>query len=391
MPEKQKGVVPRLRFPEFRDAGEWGRYKFGELLTLEYGISLPEGSRLDGPIPVVGSNGIVGFHSKAIVSGPAIVIGRKGSVGEVNWIGLDCYPIDTTFYVKLKFQNALLIFIKLLLENANLTTLSDNGAVPGLNRNDVYFLKTALPSEAEQQKIADCLSSLDEAIDLEAQKLDALKTHKNGLMQQLFPREGETIPRLRFPEFRDAGEWEVKQLGEVCELNPPSAQLPASFIYIDLESVESGRLLQKKKIEKRNAPSRAQRVLKKGDILYQMVRPYQKNNFLFNIDDFNDYVASTGSAQLRAYNSECFLFQLIHTDEFVDKVLAKCTGSNYPAINSSDLAAIYVAIPYPEEQQKIADCLSSLDEVITLQTQKLDALKAHKNGLMQQLFPQEVD
>jgi len=132
-------------------------------------------------------------------------------------------------------------------------------------------------------------------------------------------------------------------------------------------------------------------VLKKGDILYQMVRPYQKNNFLFNIDDFNDYVASTGSAQLRAYNSECFLFQLIHTDEFVDKVLAKCTGSNYPAINSSDLAAIYVAIPYPEEQQKIADCLSSLDEVITLQTQKLDALKAHKNGLMQQLFPQEVD
>jgi len=220
MPEKQKGVVPRLRFPEFRDAGEWGRYKFGELLTLEYGISLPEGSRLDGPIPVVGSNGIVGFHSKAIVSGPAIVIGRKGSVGEVNWIGLDCYPIDTTFYVKLKFQNALLIFIKLLLENANLTTLSDNGAVPGLNRNDVYFLKTALPSEAEQQKIADCLSSLDEAIDLEAQKLDALKTHKNGLMQQLFPREGETIPRLRFPEFRDAGEWEVKQRGGGLRIEP---------------------------------------------------------------------------------------------------------------------------------------------------------------------------
>ena len=182
-------TTPRLRFPEFRDAGPWERYKFGELLTLEYGGSLPEESRLDGSIPVVGSNGVVGFHSEALVSGPIIIVGRKGSVGEVNWIESDCYPIDTTFYVKLKFQNSLLIFIKLLLENANLTRLSDNGAVPGLNRNDVYVLKTALPSEAEQQKIADCLSSIDELIELQTKKLEALKAHKKGLMQQLFPQE----------------------------------------------------------------------------------------------------------------------------------------------------------------------------------------------------------
>jgi len=182
-------TTPRLRFPEFRDAGEWERYRFRELLTLEYGASLPEESRLGGVIPVVGSNGVVGFHNQALISGPVIIVGRKGSVGKINWIESDCYPIDTTFYVKLESQDTLLAFIKLLLENTNLTFLSDNGAVPGLNRNDVYVLKTALPCEAEQQKIAECLSSLDEVINLQTQKLDALKAHKKGLMQQLFPQE----------------------------------------------------------------------------------------------------------------------------------------------------------------------------------------------------------
>ncbi|MBT8763093.1 restriction endonuclease subunit S [Desulfohalobiaceae bacterium Ax17] len=182
-------TVPRLRLPEFRDTGPWTRYRFGELLTLEYGSSLPEESRLDGSIPVVGSNGVVGFHKEALISGPVIIIGRKGSVGEVNWIESDCYPIDTTFYVKMKSPNCQLFFVKLLLENSHLPSLSDNGTVPGLNRNDVYVLKTALPRESEQQKIAECLSSIDELIELQSQKLEALKAHKKGLMQQLFPQE----------------------------------------------------------------------------------------------------------------------------------------------------------------------------------------------------------
>jgi len=196
-------------------------------------------------------------------------------------------------------------------------------------------------------------------------------------------------PRLRFPEFRDAGPWEVKRLGDVCEVNPASPDLPDDFIYIDLESVESGRLLRKNRVKRDNAPIRAQRLLKQGDILYQTVRPYQRNNLLFTIDDGEEYVASTGYAQLRAYESGRFLFQLLHTDAFVYQVLARCTGTNYPAINSSDLEIISVPFPSLCEQQKIADCLSSLDELIELQAKQLEALQAHKKGLMQQLFPRE--
>ena len=199
-------------------------------------------------------------------------------------------------------------------------------------------------------------------------------------------------PKLRFPEFEDAGEWEKKPLKEIAKINPTNEGLPDSFVYIDLESVEAGELKAKAKIAREGAPSRAQRVLERGDIIYQVVRPYQRNNLLCDFKDGDDYVASTGYAQIRARGSNGFLYQAIHTDIFVNRVIAKCTGSNYPAINCSDLAEIYLGIPPALlEQRKIAACLSSLDELISAESRKLEALKMHKKGLLQNLFPSVGD
>jgi len=386
---KKKAMVPKLRFPEFRDTGPWERYKFGELLTLEYGGSLPEESRLDGSIPVVGSNGVVGFHSEALVSGPVIIVGRKGSVGEVNWIESDCYPIDTTFYVKLKFHNSLLVFIKLLLENANLTSLSDNGAVPGLNRNDVYVIKTALPSEAEQQKIADCLSSLDEVIEFQTKRLEVLNAHKKGLMQQLFPREGETTPRLRFPEFRDAGPWEVKRLGEIIE--EFRKQSTVQDEYEVLTSSRKGLLRQKEYYEEN-------RITAKDNIGFNIIPPnyitYRSRSddrrFYFN----ENTLGITGIISVYypvfriTEGSNKFIVEMLNHSWI--EVGKRSVGTSQTVLSVNELKRLKMPIPSPPEQQKIADCLSSIDEVIELQTKKLEALKAHKKGLMQQLFPQEV-
>jgi len=197
-------------------------------------------------------------------------------------------------------------------------------------------------------------------------------------------------PKLRFPEFRQAKGWTEKPLHEVAQINSGNDGLPESFVYIDLESVEAGKLRAKTRILRNGAPSRAQRLLKRGDIIYQIVRPYQRNNWFCEFDDDDTYVASTGYAQLRAKGSNHFLYQSVHADPFVERVIAKCTGSNYPAINSSDLAQIELPLPptLPEEE-KIAECLSTLDELIGAESQKLDALKTHKKGLMQQLFPRE--
>ncbi|MDO8365854.1 MAG: restriction endonuclease subunit S [Saprospiraceae bacterium] len=197
------------------------------------------------------------------------------------------------------------------------------------------------------------------------------------------------VPKLRFEEFQEAGVWEEKQLSQICEVNPSIKELPKTFVYVDLESVEAGILLQKKIIPLEGAPSRAQRLLKNGDIIFQTVRPYQKNNYFFQPKDKLDYVASTGYAQLRANQSNAYLFQYLHNDRFVDRVLEKCTGSNYPAINSSDLAGIIVEIPELPEQQKIAAFLTSIDDLITAQNEKIKALQVHKKGLMQQLLPAE--
>nr|WP_302577768.1 restriction endonuclease subunit S [Methanobrevibacter arboriphilus] len=165
------------------------------------------------------------------------------------------------------------------------------------------------------------------------------------------------VPELRFEEFNK--KWDEKNLNEVTCINPVNSKLPESFFYIDLESVENGILNKKIKISKKNAPSRAKRILKENDILYQMVRPYQKNNLFFNYKNEN-YVASTGYAQIRTKQNPYFIFQIIHTSKFVNNVLKMCTGTSYPAINSSDLGKIKVIIPSINEQEKIAIFLSNI-------------------------------
>ena len=197
------------------------------------------------------------------------------------------------------------------------------------------------------------------------------------------------IPKIRFSRFSE--EWKEEKLSNVCKVNPNSGILPEKFIYIDLESVENGLLLKENYIDLSDAPSRAQRQLIKDDILFQTVRPYQKNNFYFDkIDTEFKYVASTGYAQLRANEDSKFLYQYLHTQNFVNNVLEKCTGTSYPAINSSDLSKIIIYKPSLEEQQKIGDFFTLLDKRIEQQEQKIALLKDYKKAMMQKIFSQKI-
>ncbi len=182
--------------------------------------------------------------------------------------------------------------------------------------------------------------------------------------------------------------WREVQLQEFSEINPSSQALPDSFIYIDLESVEKGKLKKKKTVSLKEAPSRAQRKLKRGDIIFQMVRPYQRNNYYF--DQEESYVASTGYAQLRTQNSKLFLYFLVHTDNFVNNVLACCIGSNYPAINIKDLSKIKIKIPPLPEQKRIVAVLETWDKYLELLDKKIKVKKKIKKGLMQRLLSGEV-
>ena len=241
-------------------------------------------------------------------------------------------------------------------------------------------LNIAVPNIQEQTKIASFLSAVDEKISQLTQKHELLSQYKQGMMQKLFSQQ------LRFKaddgsEFR---EWEEKELKDIAEINPKSKKLPESFIYIDLESVEKGQLLLQKNIELQDAPSRAQRLLAKGDVLFQMVRPYQQNNYYFNLS--GEYVASTGYAQIRTKLDSKFIYYALHEKTFLDEVMNRCTGTSYPAINSSDLSSIEILIPCLEEQTKIANFLSAIDQKIEVVAQQIEQAKTWKKGLLQQMF-----
>jgi len=168
-----------------------------------------------------------------------------------------------------------------------------------------------------------------------------------------------------------ANAWEQRRLGEVAELNP-KASLPGKFEYVDLESVIGTDLINHRTENRSTAPSRAQRLAQQGDVFYQTVRPYQKNNYLFE-KSCNDYVFSTGYAQMRPNIDSRFLFCILQSDSFVKVVLDNCTGTSYPAINSTDLSNIEVAIPVDRaEQVKIGSIFKKLDNLITLHQRELE-------------------
>lgn len=195
-------------------------------------------------------------------------------------------------------------------------------------------------------------------------------------------------PKLRFKEF--SGEWEFNRLSKVCEINPKSREIPDEFFYIDLESVVKGELIKENIVIKEEAPSRAQRSLSPKDVLFQTVRPYQNNNYYFKRDRELPTVASTGYAQLRSHRNSEFLYYLIHTHRFGKNVLLRCTGSNYPAINTTDLSEIEIHYPSIKEQEKIASLFSLIDDKISLQSEKVEKLKDYKKGMMQKIFSREL-
>jgi type I restriction enzyme S subunit len=279
---------------------------------------------------------------------------------------------------------------------AFLSPLCQKGAKNTLQITNTTFLSGRLPlptQPAEQKNIAECLSSVDELIAAHARKLDALKTLKKGLMQQLFPREGETKPRLRFPEFQNAGEWEEKKLGDV-----------ASFF--------KGKGLSKADIaaEGRHPCIRyGELYTHYGEVINEIIsRTDVADADLFFSQSNDVIIPGSGETKLDIAKASCVMhddvalggdlnvIRTAHNGVFLSYYLngpkrldiAKVAqGHTVVHLYPSQLQKLAIVLPKKTEQKRIADCLTTLDDLIAAQTQKVEALKTHKKGLMQQLFP----
>lgn len=183
------------------------------------------------------------------------------------------------------------------------------------------------------------------------------------------------------------GDWEQRKFGELAVFNPKE-ELPDEFEYVDLESVVGTEMLSHRTENKATAPSRAQRLAHTGDLFYQTVRPYQKNNYLFEMPD-KHYVFSTGYAQLRPFIDGYFLLSLVQNGKFIKMVLDNCTGTSYPAINANDLAKIEVFSPKNEhEHQQIGAYFRQLDNLITLHQREIDRIVCLRKAMVEKMFPQ---
>ena len=258
-------------------------------------------------------------------------------------------------------------------------------SIKGITKEDLLLKKISLPEIEEQSAIGSLFRTLDNLLSSYKDNLANYQSLKATMLSKMFPKAGQTVPEIRLDGFE--GEWEVKKLKNVVQINPKSA-LPEKFKYIDLESVVGTRINKIREEYKETAPSRAQRLAEKGDIFYQTVRPYQKNNYLFKLDDV-DYVFSSGYAQLRPKRTSChsdFLLTLLQDNKFLSKVLDRCTGTSYPAINAKDLVEISIVIPKVEEQQAIGSYFSNLDNLINSHQEKISQLETLKKKLLQDMF-----
>ena len=227
----------------------------------------------------------------------------------------------------------------------------------------------------EQQKIADCLSSLDELIEAREQKCNALKRYKKGLLQRLFPAEGETTPRWRFPEFRDSGEWKEKKIADVC-----SVATGKSNTQDKVSDGEYPFYVRSATIEKSNKYLYDEEaVLTVGDgvgtgkIYHYVNGKYDLHQRCYRLFGFKKILG-------------IFLFYFFSTF-FYNRVSKMTAKNSVDSVRMNMITDMPIFLPTLPEQQKIADCLSSLDDRIAAEEERLATLREHKKGLMQQLFP----
>ena len=264
----------------------------------------------------------------------------------------------------------------------NATTVGASMCRRNVEWETLYEQPLFLPSTDEQDKIASFLSILTQRIDAQQKYVATLKKYKRGLQNRFFFKRSHLSSKPSEIDSHD-----VKPLGSVVHINPKTGALPEAFIYIDLECVESGVLNSKKLLSRNSAPSRAQRLLEEGDLLYQMVRPYQKNNYYFQKNFEYPTVASTGYAQIRCSEVDTqFIYEQLSSDYFAREAMLRSTGTGYPAINADDLAEIPIWIPPLDQQEKIGAALSFLGAKIEVHQKLLSALCTVKSSLLQQLF-----
>lgn len=399
MSEKIMKNIPKLRFPEFLNELEWKEKKIKNIFSIFQGYafssndSVTDGVRwlkiadvdiqqMNCSTPSFLPHEFVNKYNKFLVKKGDYVIALTRPILNNK---LKIAKIDDNYDGALLNQRVGKIltkenshFVYFLLQKSDLINEIENSISgsepPNLSAQQIENIIVHIPLIDEQQKIADCLSSLDSLISAQSQKIELLKEHKKGFLQNLFPRDSENVPKFRFPEFKNDEVWEEKKLDDI------------------LKSYSSSIALNKLQLKVKGYPVYG------ADSIVGYIDEFQHENEYISIVKDGSGVGRLNFCQsqssilgtltcLKSKNEKLYslkwIYYLLNTIDFSTYI----KGAGIPHIYYSDYKNENILLPKIKEQQKIADCLTSIDEEINLQIQKVESLKEHKKALLQQLFP----
>lgn len=396
-------LVPKLRFPEFVNDEEWEEKDLGSLAENldSKRVPITSNQREKGNIPYYGASGIIDYVKEYIYNENLLCISEDGA----NLIDRN-YPIAFSISGKtwvnnhahvLKFKNTYTqLLVETYINSINIEDFLTGMAQPKLNRGKLDIIPIPLPKKnKEQQKIADCLSSLDEVITAESQKLNILRDHKRGLLQNLLPVGAESIPKYRFEDFANSDEWVEDTLINLANFRRGSFPQPYGlpewyddengmpFIQV-FDVGEDFRLKQTTKNKISELAAKQSVFIPKETLIITL----QGSIGRVAITQYDAYIDRT-LLLFEEFHKEIDLTFFAYTIFLLFEIeKQKAPGGIIKTITKEVLSSFVVKIPSIKEQRKIAACLSSLDELINAQSQKVETLKLHKKGLLQGLFPQ---
>jgi type I restriction enzyme S subunit len=417
MEEAKPALVPKLRFPEFRGKEPWKPATLEEASTP---VTERVGERKLTPVSISAGIGFVPQAEKfgrdisgnqyqlyTLVSDGDFVFNKgnslkfpQGCVYQLKGWGQVAAPnVFICFRLKKGYSDG--FFQQCFEQNQHgrelkrhITSGARSNGLLNISKETFFGVKIPAPSPAEQQKIAECLSSVDELMAAQARKVDALKNHKKVLLQQLFPREGETQPRLRFPEVQNAGEWEEQKLEDLAKRGSGHTPNKAKEEYYnggikwvslaDSKRLDNGLISETAILISEQGIKKSSAVLHPaGSVILSRDAGVGKSAVMSESMAVSQHFIIWTCDNKRLSN--WFLYYILQIKKPVFERVA--SGSTIKTIGLPFFKELRIIVPPIPEQQRIADCLTSLDDLITAQTQKLEALKTHKKGLMQQLFP----
>ncbi|UVV64808.1 restriction endonuclease subunit S [Glaesserella parasuis] len=398
-PNQQERVIPKLRFPEFQTALGWSWKTLDQVCTITNGKSNAQDHIENGKYPLFDRSEIIKASNDYLFDCEVVIIPGEGMKFIPKYYKGKFNLHQRAYALKDFIINGKFVYYSMLNNTTLLSKKAVQSTVLSLRLPILKNFPIIKPETEEQQKIADCLSSLDELIELQEQKLVALKQHKKGLMQQLFPSHNDlqagsvVYPKLRFPQFRNCKGWEVVELkvlaNRVTVKNKDNAIIRVLTNSANDGVIDQGDYFDRDIANKNNLDGYY--IIEFGDYVYNPrisnlapVGPISKNKVGIG-------VMSPLYTVFRFKNEQNDFYEYFFKTNTWHKYLQQNSnsGARYDRMNitNNDFMSMPLPMLIPKEQQAIADCLSSLDNLISEQSEQIGRLKTHKKGLMQQLFP----